>query len=85
MKSGMLAAEAVYDLVADSKQQEREFDSDESQPFANAKSCMSGTHTASMTNTVEAVQYESSLHASWVADELKVWCTMVGWGVTVVV
>lgn len=49
MKSGMLAAEAVYELVMDSKQQE-----------------------PSMTELVEPVKYESSLHNSWVADELKV-------------
>jgi electron-transferring-flavoprotein dehydrogenase len=72
MKSGMLAAEAVYDLVMDSKQQEREFDPDQSQPFANYKTCMLGTHTASMTDTVEPVAYETSLHNSWVAEELKV-------------
>jgi hypothetical protein len=72
MKSGMLAAEAVYELVMDSKQQEREFNPDQSVPFANYESCLSGTHTASMTEVVEAVKYETNLHNSWVADELKV-------------
>ena len=72
MKSGMLATEAVYELVMESKQQEREFNPDESVPFANYESCLSGTHTASMTELVEPVKYESSLHNSWVADELKI-------------
>ena len=80
MKSGMLAAEAVFDLVLDSREHESESsncssdssDNSNNKPFANYESVMLGKGPASMTHVTEAVDYETNLHQSWVADELRV-------------
>ena len=71
MKSGMLAAEAAYNLIRDAEKQESEFDEDLSKPFANIDSCLTN-NTASMTEMVEAESYETKLRSSWVFDELRV-------------
>jgi flavin-dependent dehydrogenase len=79
MKSGMLAAEAVYQVIMDAKQQESKFPEDESQqrPYSTKETTMGvngdmSMTKESMTHTTEAESYETALHASWIADELKV-------------